>query len=308
MIFLILPILLVICQGIFAASETALISIEPSKVMHARRENKKWADRVVRFLKRPEQFFSTILISENVIIVIASTMFTKFFTDHFGNSSLIYSTIILSVISLALGLFIPKSIALSNPIAILKILSEFIHYLQLIIAPIAFFYTWIARIMTRVFRTNADQSPIHRSDIVHAMSEYEVKSSRLASRLFNFSRLHAVDVMIPLENAYLGEAGHELEVAIASNKRIYTRIPIYQNDSKNIIGIFNIKDYFYKGRIILRKPFYVRDQDRCMTIFSTMKQKGQHMAIVRNDNKQALGIITLEDLIEELVGEIRDER
>ena len=308
MIFLLLPLILIIIQGIFAASETALISLEPSKIIHARKENRKWSHRVDRFLKHPERFFSTILISENVIIVISSTMFAKFFADRFGSSSLIYSTVILSVLSLTFGLFIPKSLALSNPTAVMRVLSEFLFYLEFVIAPVGILYTGIARIITRIFKAEASPSPIHRSDIVYAMSEYEVKSSRLASRLFNFSRFQAVDIMIPLENAYLGQIGHELEAAISARKRIYTRIPIYQEKMNNIIGIFNIKDYFYKGKIMLRKPFFVGSLDRCMMIFLTMKQKGEHMAIVRDKDKIPVGIITLEDLIEELVGEIRDEK
>ena len=83
---------------------------------------------------------------------------------------------------------------------------------------------------------------------------------------------------------------------------------MYENSPENIIGVFNIKDYFYTKKIVLREPFFVNAHDRCMNVFSIMKQKGEHLAIVRDKDEQIIGIVTLEDLIEELVGEIRDER
>jgi CBS domain containing-hemolysin-like protein len=106
----------------------------------------------------------------------------------------------------------------------------------------------------------------------------------------------------------LCKKGSEIETISKRHKRLYTRIPVYQEKRSNIVGIFNIKDYFYTNKIELRKPFFVSANDRCMLIFMAMKQKGEHMAIVRNDKKSILGIVTLEDLIEELVGEIRDEK
>jgi putative hemolysin len=113
--------------------------------------------------------------------------------------------------------------------------------------------------------------------------------------------------MIPLDAVFMCEKGSELDALSRTQKRLYTRIPVFAGKHDNIIGVFNIKDYFYTGTIEPRKPFFVNARDRCMTIFSMMKQKGEHMAVVQRDSR-VVGIVTLEDLIEELVGEIRDER
>ncbi|HEC78776.1 MAG TPA: DUF21 domain-containing protein [candidate division WOR-3 bacterium] len=309
MLFLIIPLLLILIQGIFAASETGIISLENTKLARAEREKKKWALRVSKFLARPEQFFSTILICENFIIVIASSLFANFFIGYIGKNGAIVSTILLSVFSLTFGLFIPKSIALSNPIKTMTVLSGFIYYIEIALYPIVYVFAVVAKGLARVLKSGerTDES-IYRLDIIYAMSEYEEKASRFAARFFNFSKRIVSEVMIPLEAVFLCEKGAELDALSKSQRRIYTRIPVYQGKRNNIIGVFNIKDYFYTNKISLRKPFFVGINDRCMSIFLTMKQKGEHLAVVRDSKNRTVGIVTLEDLIEELVGEIRDER
>ena len=308
MLFLIIPLLLIIFEGIFTASETGLVSIENIRVFKAKKEKKKWAIRVSNFLSSPESFFSTINIWENIILVLSSTLFAKFFIEHFGDNGVFLATVILSIYSLTVGQFIPKSIALSNPDKIMMSLSGVIYYTKIITYPVVYLYANISKAIARIFKSDTETDSISRSDIIHAMGEYEKESSRLAARLFNFSKRVVSEVMIPLNAVFSCKKGYELEALSNKHKRIYTRIPVYIKRLDDIIGVFNIKDYFYTDKIILRKPFFINANERCMSIFSTMKQKGEHMAIVRDDNNRVLGIVTLEDLIEELVGEIRDER
>lgn len=307
MIYFVLPLLLVILQGFFAASETGLISLEKTRVLKAKREKKLWALRTSRFLSRPERFFSTINVSENFIIVIASTLFAKFFIDQFGDNGAIFSTIVLSLFTLTVGLFIPKSIALSYPSRVMGYLANPIYYHEKITYPVVSLYAFISKSLAFILRINQEADSIRRMDIIHAISEYEEEARKFASRLFNFSKRTIGEIMIPLDAAFTCRKGAELESITAKKKRIFTRIPIYQNKKSNIVGIFNIKDFFYDGKIVLREPFFVDTEDRCMTIFTTMKQKGEHMAIVRDSKGKVVGIVTLEDLLEELVGEIRDE-
>ncbi len=308
MLFLIIPILLIIFQGIFTASETGLISIGNIRVLKAKKENKKWAIRVSDFLSSPESFFSTINICENVILVLASTLFAIFFIEYFGNNGAFFATLILSIFSLTVGQYIPKSIALTNPDKTMMSLTGIIFYTKIITFPVVYIYANISKAIANLFKIETETDSLRRSDIIHAMSEYEEESSRLAARLFNFSKRVVSEVMIPLNTVFFCKKGYELGAISNQYKRIYTRIPVYNKRFDDIIGVFNIKDYFYTNKTVLRKPLFVNANERCMSIFSIMKQKGEHMAIVRDDNNRVLGIVTLEDLIEELVGEIRDEK
>ena len=308
MVLIIIPIILVCIEGIFSASETGLVSIEYIRIQHAKRERQSWAKTVSGFLSKPERFFSTILVCENLILVVSSTLFAKFFIDWLGNSGAVYATVILAIISLVIGQFIPKSIALSRPERTMRALSRTIRIIEIITYPLVNVYALFARGFARIFTQGSQFDSIKRLDIVYAMSEYQVKASQLAARLFDFSKRQVGEVMIPIDRVYMCEHGQENEMLRPMNGRIYTRIPVYEKERTNVIGVFNIKDYFYKGKVRLRKPLFVDTGERCMTIFTSMKQQGEHMAIVRNKTKDVLGIVTLEDLIEELVGEIRDER
>ena len=308
MIYLILPILLIIAQGVFTASETGFISISKMRVLRAKQEKKIWAIRMSNFLATPERFFSTINVCENFILVVASTLFAKFFIENLGDNGVIFSTILLALFSLTIGQFIPKSITLSNPDKTMIFLSGVIYYTEIITYPIVHFYANLSKGIAYLFKSKNKTDLIRRLDIVYAMSEYEKKSSMLASRIFNFSRRAVAEVMIPLNAVFSCKKDSEIETVSRRKERIYTRIPVYKDIPNNIIGIFNIKDYFYTNKVILRKPFFVNVNERCMSIFSIMKQKGEHMAIVQDDKNRVLGIVTLEDLIEELIGEIRDEK
>jgi putative hemolysin len=308
MIKFLIPLLLSVSIGIFTASETGLVSIEKIKILKAKREKKRWAMRLYRFLEAPESFFSTILVCENFIIVVASTLYAGFFVDLMGDHGIIVSTITLSLFSLFFGQFVPKSIALAHPVRTMSTLSNAIYYIEVFTYPVVWLYANVAKYIAALFRSGSKPHAIQRLDIVHAMGEYEERASRLASRLFDFSKRRVGEVMIPLNAAFVCEKGHELETIAKSTGRIYTRIPVYAGRRNKIIGIFNIKDYLYSEEITLRDPFFVKMDERCMTFFLIMKQKGEHMAIVTDKENRQLGIVTLEDLIEELVGEIRDER
>ncbi|MGD8979087.1 MAG: CNNM domain-containing protein [candidate division WOR-3 bacterium] len=308
MLEFIIPLLLSISVGIFTASETGLVSIEKIKIIKAKREKKKWAIRLYRFLQTPERFFSTILVCENFIIVVASTLYAEGFVKLMGENGIIVATITLSLFSMFFGQFVPKSIALAHPMSTMSVLSNVIYYIEIFMYPVVWLYASIAKLLAMLFRSGSKPHAIQRLDIVHAMGEYEERASRLASRLFNFSKRRVGEVMIPLNSAFVTEKAHELETIRRSGGRIYTRIPVYEVRKDNIIGVFNIKDYLYSETITLRDPFFVKMDERCMTFFLIMKQKGEHMAIVTDKEERQVGIVTLEDLIEELVGEIRDER
>lgn len=308
MIDFILPLLLSISIGIFAASETGLVSIEKIKILKAKGEGKKWALHLTHFLAVPARFFSTILVWENFIVVVASTLYARFFVDLMGGFGIIVSTITLSLFSLMFGQFIPKSIALSHPVKTMSALSGTIYYIEVITYPVVWFYAQLARLVALLFKSGNETDAMHRLDIVHAMGEYEEEASRLASRLFNFSKRKVGEVMIPMNTAFVSKKGQELTTIAGNKGRIFTRIPVYAGSQRNIVGIFNIKDYLYTNEITLREPFFVNVDDRCMTIFLEMKQRGEHLAIVKDKKNRHKGIVTLEDLIEELVGEIRDER
>jgi Mg2+/Co2+ transporter CorB len=175
MLLLIIPVLLIILEGIFTASETGLVSIENIKVLQAVREKKRWAERTKYFLTKPERFFSTILVCENIILVIAATLFAKFFIDLIGEHGAVVSTCIITFVSVTVGQFVPKSFALSNPTRTMSLLSSIIYYIEVITNPVVSLYAHMSRAIARLFRGATESDSIRRFDIVYAMSEYEAE-------------------------------------------------------------------------------------------------------------------------------------
>ncbi|HEX7319040.1 MAG TPA: CNNM domain-containing protein [bacterium] len=308
MILFFIPFILIILQGLFTATETAVMSIERSRLGRAILEKKHWASRTRKFLDKPDRFFSTILICEDLLLVVASTFFAQFFIFRWGSNWVILSTVILSLFSLVIGQYIPKAIALTIPETALVMLSDLIYTLEFVLTPVVIVFSAIARGIGLILGIKKRTDIIRHSDIVFAMTEYEKETSKLASRLFNFSHRVISDVMIPLDAAHMCKQGEEKSVISEKPDRVFTRWPVFSDKPGDIIGIFNIKDYIYTDKAATRPPYYVKADERCMTVFMTMKEKGEHMAIVRGSDGSVNGIVTLEDLIEELVGEIRDEK
>jgi CBS domain containing-hemolysin-like protein len=291
-------------QGVFAAVETAATSIEKSFLGKARNEQKKWAIRTHALLQKPDRFFATILVCEMFMLVVSATMVTQYCLVHFGGNFVFISTIILALTSFFIGQFIPKISALAVPARIMRALSGPVWVIEAVVGPVVYLFSKFAKAAALVFRSRTGADVIRSTDIVYALSEYEKESSLIASRLFNFSKRIVAEVMIPLQAVHVSQKGRELEALTWK----VARLPVYDEENRSIVGIFNCKDYLYTGKVKLRLPYYVRNSDRCLPVFLAMKEKAEHLAIVRDDNRAPLGIVTLEDLIEELVGEIRDEK
>jgi putative hemolysin len=305
---IIIPVLLIFAQGIFTSAETAVLTVEKSVLGRARHEKKRWAFRVHDFLAAPHRFFSTILVCEDFLLVIASTLFARFFILRFGSQYIILSTIILAFFSLIAGQYLPKAIALAYPEKTLMALSNILYFIEAAVSPVVFIYSRISGSIAYFFTSRAKEKVIRHQDIISAMSEYEKDSSLLASRLFDFCRRTAGEVMMPIEAALMCRKNEDLKSVCMNARQVFTTIPVYEEVRSNVIGVINTKDYYYEGTIRINPAFFVNVNERCMHIFLIMQEKKEHLGIVRDDNNHAVGLISMNDLVEELVGEIREER
>lgn len=304
MIDILLTGLFILIQGLFTAAETAAISIEKSRLGRELKSGRVWAKRTRRLLDQPDRFFSAVLVWEDFLLVLATTVFTHYCIKRWGSSSAAGAVIILTFVSFFVSQYTPKIFALNYPTLILKWFSLPVLLASRMAAPAVALYAGISRNLAKLFLRPVKIDTIRRADIAHALDEYEKESSLMVSRLFNFSRRTIAEVMIPLQFVHTCRRGNEID-ALRWKK---TRLPVMADQNRIPIGIFNTKDYFFTGIFRLKKPFFVNADQRCMPVFLEMKKKSEHMAIVLNADKSAVGIVTIEDLIEELVGEIREEK
>ncbi len=304
MIYILLAGLFILLQGIFTATETAAISIEKSRLGLELKSGRVWAKRTRRLLDRPDRFFSAVLVCEDLLLVLATTFFSYYCLNRWGSSSVAGAVISLTFVSFLVSQYTPKIFALNYPALILRWLSLPVLLASRMAMPAVILYSGISRNIAKLFLRQVKTDTIRRADIAHALDEYEKESSLMVSRLFNFSRRTIAEVMLPIQFVRTCQRGNELD-ALRWKK---TRLPVLMAQDGIPIGIFNTKDYFFTGKFRLKKPFFVKADDRCMPVFLEMKRKSEHMAVVLDANQRAAGIVTIEDLIEELVGEIREEK
>ncbi|MEO0185279.1 MAG: CNNM domain-containing protein [candidate division WOR-3 bacterium] len=308
MILILVSLILVLLIGVFTSSETAFLCVDKTKVLYAAGEKKTWAMITRRFTDKPAEFFSTILVCEDFLIVAASNLLAIYFITNYGKNWVFFSTIFLSFFSLIFGQLIPKSIALLYPEKTLVINARVIEFFRTILFPVVALFAGISQGFANLFRTYSGSAIIRHQDIVFAISEYEKDTSLLAARLFDFSKRKVSESMVPISIALVCRKVEDFKEFCVESGRLFRYIPIIDSEKNQIIGVINTKDYLINGSVELKPPFFVKENDKCMEVFLKMKEKREHIAVVQDENGKVTGIITIYDLIEELVGAIREEK
>ncbi len=308
MVLVIASLFIILLIGIFTATETAFLCIEKTRVFYFADKKRTWAIITKRFIDKTAEFFSTILICEDFLIVVASNLFALFFIKNFGKGWLFLSTVILSLFSLIFGQLIPKSIALVYPEKTLHITSRVVWFFNILLSPIVALFAGISQGIAGLFRNRTKNAIVRHQDIVFAISEYEKDTSLLASRLFDFLKRKVYEVMVPIAMTVAYRKEDDFWKFCLESPKIFRYIPVYEGKKNNIIGVVNSRDYFLKGNIEIQPPFFVNENERCMQVFLKMKERKEFIAIVQNENKEVTGIVSIYDLIEEIVGSIREER
>lgn len=310
---LILGLLAIIGQGLFAGSETAFTRSNWIRIASYVKKTtlprlmRMRAKSTLQLLQHKEQVLIVTLIFTNIFIVIASAIFSRFFIINFGPAYTTLAIIIVTVLSLIFGDFLPKTLAQAFP-----------EYWAIVFSPLMEIFS----IFLKIF------SPHHKSEKTHFLSRQDflyllkqhngptaLVTHQTAKALFDFARLTVNEIMIPKERIVGFKEDTTLRIiknTIAKYR--FSRYPVFKKNSDEIIGIIHIKDLLvimqnreFKINTILRKPYIVLTETKAMSVLKAMQHQGEHLAIVENKNGETVGIISLEDLLEELVGEIRSE-
>ncbi|MCX7784982.1 MAG: CNNM domain-containing protein [candidate division WOR-3 bacterium] len=310
---IILGLITVIGQGVFAGSETAFAKANWIRLMTwAKRSNlasvfKVRVNTAIGVLEKKEQVLIITLILTNLFVVMTSVIFSRFFIIYFGPAYTIVSVILVVILSLVFGDFLPKVIAQAFAEYWVIIISPLIRLLLIVFSPI----------LPKV--RNNSYYKLSRQDFLSLLKEKKTKDSptlnQMAKALFEFSQMTVGEIMIPKERI----VGLPEDVTYRQAKKIiekyrFSRYPIYQKNLNKIIAIIHIKDIIWaiksktwKLKEFYRKPYLVSAKDKAIMVLKTMSRQGEHLAIVQNEQAETVGIITLEDLLEEVVGEIRSE-
>ena len=328
-IFIIIILLLV--NAFFASSEMAIISANPIKIdMLAKEGNKK--AKLVKKLKEDEtKLLSTIQVG----ITLAGFFSSATAASTISNSlatwlnipetiTMVIITLVLSYFTLVFGELFPKKLALRNPEKIAMSFAKPILIIKTIFKPVVFVLSASSDLLVKIFRLKPKKDDSVSEDEIKAMISSGVESGtinsneqELITNIFDFDNLMVKDIMTPRVNVFM----LDINTPINKFKKLikeeqYTRVPIYENDKDNVIGILNLKDIFlflnasYNTddiRNILRKTTFITETMNCNNLLKEFQNNNTQCAVVIDKNGSVSGYVTLEDLIEEITGNIYDE-
>ncbi|MBE5958185.1 MAG: HlyC/CorC family transporter [Lachnospiraceae bacterium] len=316
--------ILVLLSAFFSSAETALTSVNKMSIRMMLNEGVKKAKTLQKVRDDSGKMLSAILIGNNIVNISASSLMTVFVQKMFGNAAVSIGTGILTLIVLVFGEIIPKTAATLYAEKIALVYAAPIYFLMVVLTPIIFIVDKISFVFMRLFgiKKKGDGEIITEKEIraIMGVSQeeglIEEEELDMINNVFDFGDTCAKDIMIPkIDIAMISiDSTYDELMNIVKNDK-YTRIPVYKDDTDNIVGIINIKDMIIHGvgrnnfdvEKLMYEPFYTIATKDLNDLLVEMRDENHGMCIVLDEYGAVDGLITLEDIIEEIVGEIRDE-
>lgn len=323
LIKLIILFILLGLSGFFSSAETALTTVNKIKIKTMADDGDKKAGKVLEVVGRPKKMLSAILIGNNIVNLSASSLATTLAIQIFGSYGAGIATGILTLLILIFGEITPKSLATLNSTKLSLRYAPVIGGLMWILTPVITLINFLAGIFIRMFGIDPDfkdetitEEEIRTMvDVSHESGAIEQDERTMIHKVFDFSDACAKEVMIPRIDMTMVDADISYEELMAVFKEdMYTRIPVCEPDTDKVLGIINMKDFLGVGpsenfsvRDYLRDAYFTYEMKNVSDLFDEMREESASLSIVLNEYGELSGMITLEDLLEEIVGEIRDE-
>lgn len=314
---IVILIVLLLLSGFFSSAETALFSISKAKAIHLAKEKGKVNALIKKMKDDPHRLLSTILIGNNVVNVGASAMATAMAISLLSSNAVGIATGIMTFLILIFGEIFPKSIANRNNILIAKIVIFPLYWLSILFTPIIVLLNFIPKLTGKIQKRPkvTEEELMTMVEVVEEEGEIKEEERELIYNIFEFDDTKASEIMTPRADMFVINENEDLKLEEII-KSGFTRIPVIKGDIDHVIGILNIKDLFMHQatskeeidvRKIMREPYFVPNNKKLDNLLQQFKERKQHMAIIVDEYGGVSGLITLEDALEEIVGEIIDE-
>ena len=324
--FLIVSIfVLIILSAFFSGSETTLTSASKARMRTLAKAGKKEAIVFESLFKNKERLICTILLANNLVNILASSIATKILLEIFDADGIAYTTIIMTFMILVFGELIPKTVALYKADALALKISKIFNILVYIFYPITSSLNFLVNIILKSFtkvdlndHTEIEKDEELRGAIdLHGENKNQTNEKEMLKSILDLEEVTVGSIMIPRKDTF------SLNVDIKSNELIrklkdspHSRIPIWDKNPENIIGVFHIRglienelmtegDFDIRG--FCQKPWFIPESTSLASQLMEFKRRKKHFAIVVDEYGEFLGIVTLEDILEEIVGDIDDE-
>lgn len=314
-------VLMVVFSAYFSATETAFTSLNRIRMKSRAEAGDRRAAKTLALAEDYDRLLSTILIGNNIVNISASTLGTVLFTKHVGTAyGPAVSTIVLTVIILIFGEISPKSLAKEQPESFAMFSAPLLRLLMLILRPLNFLFAQWKRLLSLIFRSSSD-SGITEEELITMVDQAETEGgldqdeSELIRSAIEFSDLEVDEILTPRVDIVAVEDTDTMdEIAKAFAESGYSRLPVYHEDIDNIVGVIHEKDFHaarYHGHddvsAIVSTVLYTTANTKISDLLRILQKAKAHMVIVVDEYGGTEGLCTMEDIVEELVGEIWDE-
>lgn len=316
-------IFILLClSAFFSSAETSLTTVNIIKIRSLADEGNKRARTFLNIINHHGKMLSTILIGNNIVNIVASSLTTTLVIKLYGNYAVGIATGILTLVILLFGEIVPKNMAMFKSEDLALLYSPIIYVLMYILTPVIFIIDKISKLILITLKIDPKQKNAMTEtelrtyvDVSHEDGVIESEEKEMIYNVFDFSDSIARDIMIPRIDMICIEenAGYDKLMAIF-RESMYTRIPVYKEEHENIIGLVNMKDFIlvndkstFRVSDIIRDSYYTYEYKKTADLLLELRETTNNVAFVLSEYGACVGMITLEDLLEEIVGEIRDE-
>lgn len=318
--YILILVILVTLSAYFSATETSFSSLNRTKMKTLAEKNNKRAIQTLKLVDSYDKLISTILIGNNIVNIAASSIATVMFVKHFGDMGATLSTVVMTVGILIFGEVSPKSIAKDCPEKFAMFSAPFIHVLMILLTPVNFLFSCWKKLLSKLFRLESD-SKMSQEELLMLVEEVQQDGSidesegDLLKNAIEFTEQEAEDILthrVDLEAVPVDAPKDEIAKVFYDTK--FSRILVYEDSIDNIIGVIHQKDFYTATGItqkdireILSPTVYVMKNEKISPLLRQMQKAKSHVAVVLDEYGGTYGIVTMEDILEELVGEIWDE-
>lgn len=320
-----LLIVLLLGSGFFSASETSLMSLSKIRIRYMEEEGVKGAKLVSSLIEKSSDLLSSILVGNNVVNIAATSVSTSLFINIFGDGAVAIATAVMTVLVLIFGEITPKTIAANSPEKIAVIVSKPISIIMKITKPIVWVFNLLTGIIFKIMGIENDGvKPFITEEELKAMVNVsheegvlEIEEREIINNVFQFGDMQAKEAMIQrLDMVAVNiEDSYDEIIELFKSEKL-SRLPVYQESIDDIVGILNIKDIIFLSdeeiqnfniKNYVREAFFTYEFKKITQLLEEMKKEKSQMAIVVDEYGGTAGLLTIEDLVEVIVGDIDDE-
>ena len=315
---------LIFLSALFSSAETAFLSTNKIRLRNLQEEGEKKADLVLFMLDNQNKLISALLVGNNIVNIGSSALATKMATEAFGNAGVGIATGIMTLLVLVFGEVIPKNLAAAHAETWAMFIAPFIRLVSFVLTPVVFLLTKLSDFVVHFSKSDDEEDPTITEDefkiLVNVGQEEGVldeSESEMINSIFEFDETVVKAIMVPR----IDIVAVDVEDSINEALRIivdggHSRIPAYEESIDNIVGILYAKNIFahldadfdtMKVKELLRPAYYIPETKKVSDLLNELRLKKVHMAIILDEYGGTNGLVTIEDLIEEIIGDIQDE-